>query len=287
MKKLGVAIIAVAVVLGLAFVTLGDSAPEPIRGMWQSAFGAGGAAVRPNQGFADFRNESVRIEDGFACARFVERAGDEFSDLRRHCLIGEHRSVRVTIYEPVGYDGLTKKVKLTWLDNQRPNARGRNAPRHADREEARAAARKLAQLYLPGHEDELMALFTRQQSGVVSEGPFIAVLSFNDRGGYKQAVIEVRDGNFQALAGSEERQGRPGYQKCLYILSNIPQLDGSQIQGEPVPERNDLYVTYFLNSDKGEKFLCEIHSSGYYRIRVSQKQGQSFEVLAHGNLGGN
>lgn len=286
MKRILLGILTVSAVVGIAFVMIGDSAPQPIRGVWQGLFREG-INVRANAGFAEFREESERIEDNFACVRITDKPGDEFSDRRRHCILGEHRTARVTIYEPVGFEGLTKKVKLTWLDNVQPNARGRDAPRHADREEARQAVRDMASLYMPDHENQLMQLFSQQRSGIVTELPFTAVVQFADRSGFKHAVVEIRDGNHDSLAGSEDRQGRPGYDKCLYIIGSIPPLKGHQISGEAVPERSDLFVTYFLKSNKGEQFLCEIHNSGYYRIRVSQKQGEAYQVLAHGNLGGN
>jgi hypothetical protein len=285
-KRILIGILAIVALGGIVFVMVGDTAPEPVRSVWQDIFGDG-AGVRANAGFAEFGEEADRIEDNFACVRITDKPGDEFSDHRRHCIIGEHRTARITIYEPVGHEGLTKKVKFTWLDNVQPNARGRNAPRHADREEARQVVRKMSALYLPGHEKQLVELFTQQKSGVVTELPFTAVVEFADRSGFKHAVVEIRDGNHNQLAGSEERQGRPGYEKCLYILGNIPPLKGHSISGEPVPERSDLFVTYFLKSNKGEQFLCEIHNSGYYRIRVSQEQGTAYQVLAHGNLGGN
>lgn len=286
MKRILIGIVAILAILGVVFVMIGDSAPEPVRSYWQAIF-EGKPVIRSNAGFADFREESGRIEDALACVRITDKPGDEFNDHRRHCVIGEHRTVRVTTYEPVGHEGLTKKIKFVWLDNLRPNARNRNAPRHADREEAREAVRQLAKLYVPSHEDELMQLFTEQRTGIVTELPFTAVLQFSDRAGFKFGVVEIRDGNYSDLAGSEEKQGRPGFEKCLYILGNIPVLADHKISGEAVPERSDLFVTYFLNSNRGEQFLCEIHNSGYYRIRVSQEQGQAFQVLAHGNLGGN
>lgn len=286
MKRILTVMIAVVAGLGVLFAMVGDSAPDPIRSYWHALF-EGKPVIRSNAGFAQFENESRRIEDSLACARITDKPGDEFNDHRRHCVIGEYRTVRVTTYEPVGHEGVTRKVKFVWLDNLRPNARNRNAPRHADREEAREAVRQLAQLYMPNHEKDLMELFLQQRAGIVTELPFTAVLQFSDRAGFKFGTIEIRDGNYQDLAVTEEKQGRPGFQKCLYILGNIPVLAGHEISGEAVPERSDLFVTYFLNSDRGEQFLCEIHNSGYYRIRVSQEQGQAFQVLAHGNLGGN
>lgn len=275
----------------LLSVVLSVSLPAPASAqlgkIWESLFGSDEAAVRPDKGFQAFRDEVRRVEDGFACTGLIDRPGDEFSDRRRHCLLGEHQSARISLYEAVGFEGVTKKLKFQWLDNERPNAQGRNAPRHADRAEARQALQKLAELYLPNHQDELMALFSKNQPGVVSEGLFVAVLAFQRRAGYMQSVVEIRDGNYEQLAGSEEHLGRPGYEKCLYILSNIPQLKGDKISGEVTPERQDLYVSYFLTSQRDENFICEIHASGYYRIRVSQKQGQPFQTLAHGNLGGN
>ncbi len=276
----------IAIVVTLSVVGAAPASAQ-LGKLWDSLFGSDENAVQPDKGFHAFRTEARRIEDSFACSRLVERPGDEFSDLRRHCLIGVYGTARFSIYEPVGHEGLTKKIKFTWLDNQRPNAQGRNAPRHADRAEVRQAVRKMAEIYLPNHQKQLMDLFTRSQDGIVTEGLFVAVLAFQKRTGYLQSVIEIRDGNYEQLAGSEDRQGRPGYDKCLYILSNIPQLADADIKGEPIPERSDLFVSYFLASKKGEKFICEIHNSGYYRIRVSQKQGEAFKVLAHGNLGGN
>ncbi len=286
MKRILTGVLGTLVLLGILFVMIGDSAPQPLRGYWQAIFGEG-QSIRANAGFANFGEESNRIEDSFACVRITDKPGDEFNDHRRHCVIGEFRTARISIYEPVGHEGLTKKVKLTWLDNLRPNARNRNAPRHADREEVRQVVRDMAKLYVPKQEAELMQMFTQQKSGVVTELPFTAVVQFADRQGFKHGVVEIRDGNHAVLAGSEERQGRPGYEKCLYILGNIPVLANQTISGEAVPERSDLYVTYFLKSNRGEQFLCEIHHSGYYRIRVSQEQGDDYKVMAHGNLGGN
>lgn len=286
MKRILTAVLAILFVLGILFVMIGDDTPQPIRGYWQALLGEG-QDLRANAGFGNFGDESDRIEDSFACVRITDKPGDEFNDRRRHCVIGEHRTARVTVYEPVGHEGLTKKVKLTWLDNLKPNAGNRAAPRHADREEVRQAVRDLAKLYMPGHEKDLVDLFTQQKTGVVTELPFTAVIQFTDRPGFKHGVIEIRDGNHEVLAGVEERQGRPGYEKCVYILGNIPVLANHEISGEAVPERSDLYVTYFLKSNRGEQFLCEIHHSGYYRIRVSQQQGDAYQVLAHGNLGGN
>jgi hypothetical protein len=269
-----------------AALALAAPAEAQLGRVWDSLFGSETPELAPTGGFADFQTESRRVEDSFACVRFVERAGDEFSDRRRHCIIGEHRKVRVTIYEPGGHEGLTKKVKLTWIDNQRPNARNRDAPKHADRAEARASVRRLAELYLPDHLDRMMELFSASRNGVVSEGLFIAVLDFRNRSDFVEATIEVRDGNYQALARAEAERGRPGYDKCLYILDNIPPLKGQTFSGDAVPQRSDLFVSYFLRSGRGEKFICELHESGYYRIRVSQKQGEPFKTLAHGNLGG-
>lgn len=266
---------------------LGDTAPAPVSDAWRSLFSEEGPVIRSNAGFDDFLTESERIQDRFDCGRFAERPGDEFSDRRRHCIIGDSGTVRVSIYEPVGHDGLTRKVKFVWLDNQRPNARGDNAPVHADREDARQAIRTLSEFYLPGHGDQLLDMFEKGGNGIVTELPFTAVVSVVDRPGFRQVSIDIQDGNYEKLAGSEERQGRPGYNKCLYILGNIPPLKGVEISGDPIPERSDLYVTYFLTSPRGEQFLCEIHNSGYYRIRVSRQIGQAFQVLAHGNLGDN
>ncbi|WP_416896727.1 MAG: hypothetical protein ACMVY4_14480 [Minwuia sp.] len=285
-KRLFIPVLAGLAILFFAFLMLGDSGPAPVQRAWLAVFGKA-PEFRPNKGFGPFREESQRIEDSFACRRFVELAGDEFSDLRRHCTIGEYETARISIYQPVDQENITRKVKFTWLDNERRNARGQAAPRHADRADARQALTRFAELYVPNHATELMQLFTEGRTGLVSEGPFIAIVTVIKRQGYVHNDIELRDGNFQALAGSEEKQARPGFDRCRYILANIPALKGVQIDGEPVPERSQLYVTYFLNSNRGEKFLCEIHSSGYYRIRVSRAQGEPFQVLAHGDLGGN
>lgn len=286
-KRAFLGVSAVLSVLGLAFIMLGDSAPAPVSDVWRSLFSDEGPVIRANAGFGEFRAESERIQDRFDCRRFAERPGDEFNDRRRHCIIGESGTVRVSIYEPVGHEGLTKKIKFIWLDNEQPNARGDNAPEHADLEDARQAVRTLSAIYLPKHGDQLLDMFDKGGNGIVTELPFTAVVSEVQRPGFRQVSIEIQDGNHEQLAGSEERQGRPGYNKCLFILGNIPPLKGIEIGGDPVPDRSDLYVTYFLSSDRGEQFLCEIHNSGYYRIRVSRQAGQAFQVLAHGNLGDN
>lgn len=272
-----------------ALLLIGSAAAGPATAMslWERLFGSDEASkVEPGNGFADFETESGRIEEAFECEGMAERGATEFDDRRRHCLIGQHRTARVTVYEAAGFEGLVKRVKFTWLDNERRNARGDDAPAHADREAARRAVRRLGEIYLPGHVDRLMELFTQARPGLVSEGDFIAILAVLPRGGFRQQVIDLRDGNFQRLSGAEAERARPGYRKCLYILQNIPPLRGQGFDGDPIPERNDLYVTYFINSERGERFLCELHNAGYYRIRVSQKQGQPFRTMAHGNLGG-
>lgn len=254
-------------------------------GFWDRLFGDDTPKIEPGAGFRSFDDESARIEAEFDCESFVERAASEFEDRRRHCIIGEHATARVTIYEAAGFEGLTKRVKFTWLDNERPNARGDDAPVHADREAARRAVRRLGELYLPEHVDQLMERFTAARPGLVSEGEFIAVLASLPRGGFTQQVIDLRDANFDRLSGQEAAQSRPGYEKCVYILSHIDALKGLKFEGDPIPERNALYVTYFITSDRGDHFLCELHNAGYFRIRVSQKQGQPFRTMAHGNLG--
>lgn len=273
---------------GILVVTMGvgaAAAPASALSIWERLFGEETPKVEPGKGFAAFDDVSQRIETEFECESVVERAASEFEDRRRHCLIGEHRTARVSIFEAPGFPGLTKRVKFTWLDNERRNARGDDAPVHADREAARQAVRRLGELYMPDHVDQLMALFTEGRPGLVTEGEFIAILAVLPRGGFRQQVIDLRDANFQRLSGAEAERSEPGYRKCIYILSNIGPLKGQKFEGDPIPERNELYVTYFINSGRGDRFLCELHNSGYYRIRVSQKQGEPFRTMAHGNLG--
>lgn len=274
------------ILLAALLLASAAAAPAAAMSLWERLFGSDEAAkVTPGKGFAAFDAESARIEDSFYCESVVERGATEFDDRRRHCMIGEHRTARVTIYEPVGFEGLVKRVKFTWLDNERRNARGDDAPAHADREAARQAVRRLGEIYVPGHVEQLMELFTAARPGLVSEGEFIAILAVLPRGGFRQQVIDLRDANFQRLSGAEAERARPGYEKCIFILNNMPPLKGQSFEGDPIPERNDLYVTYFINSARGERFLCELHNAGYYRIRVSQQQGQPFRTMAHGNLG--
>lgn len=239
---------------------------------------------KPDKGFQSFRDEARRIEGALDCGRVVEQATDTYSDLRRHCIMGNNRTVRVTIVEPVGYEGLTKRVRLTWTDNGSGKQRALSAPPHVDRSAALASLDTVLGLYVPSRVAELNALFADGKDGSVTEGPFTIQVVHQARAGLNLRTVEIRDANYDLLANSEAESARPGYDRCLFIVSNIDVLKKLKISGEPKPQRSDLHVTYFLYAERGDKFLCELHDSGYYRVRISQGQGEEFKTLAHGNV---
>lgn len=239
---------------------------------------------KPDKGFQSFRDEARRIEGALDCGRVVEQATDTYSDLRRHCIIGNNRTVRITIVEPVGYEGLTKRVRLTWTDNGSGKQRALSAPPHVDRSAALASLDTVMGLYVPSRVAELNALFADGKDGSVTEGTFTIQVVHQARAGLDLRTVEIRDANYDLLASSEAESARPGYDRCLFIVSNIDVLKKLKISGEPKPQRSDLHVTYFLYAERGDKFLCELHDSGYYRVRISQGEGEEFKTLAHGNV---
>jgi len=267
----------------IGFAQLASPAEAQLGSLWRAITGEE-EGPKPDKGFQSFREESRRIEDALACGRVVEQATDTYSDLRRHCIIGDNRTVRVTIVEPVGYEGLTKRVRLTWTDNGTGQQRALSAPPHVDRSAAVASLDLLIGLYLPSRVAEINALFTDGEDGKVTEGPFTIQVVHQARAGLDLRTVEIRDANYDRLANSETESARPGYERCLFIVSNIKVLKNLKISGEPKPQRSDLHVTYFLHAERGDKFLCELHDSGYYRVRISQGQGKEFKTLAHGNI---
>ncbi|MDF1719752.1 MAG: hypothetical protein P1U65_03675 [Minwuia sp.] len=271
--------------LALLIMTVAQVSPAQAQlgSLWRAITGEE-AGPKPDKGFQAFRDEARRIEDALTCGRVVEQATDTYSDLRRHCILGDNRTVRVTIVEPVGYEGLTKRVRLTWTDNGSGQQRALSAPPHVDRSAAIAALDTVLDLYVPTRSAELNTLFTEGRDGNVTEGPFRIQVAHQARAGLDLRVVEIRDANYDALANSEVESARPGYERCLFIVSNIDVLKKLKISGEPKPQRSDLHVTYFLHAERGDKFLCELHDSGYYRVRISQAQGEEFKTLAHGNI---
>lgn len=271
-------------VLALA-APVASPAQAQLGSLWRAITG-GDEDEKPkaDKGFGPFREEARRVEEALECGRVVERATDAYSDLRRHCILGDNRTVRVTVVEPVGHEGLTKRIRLTWTDNGSGPQRALNAPPHVDRSAAQAALERLLALYVPDAAAELVRLFTEGTGGTVTSGPFSVIVQHQSRSGLDLRTVELRDGNHLALANSEAESARPGFERCLFIVRNIEVLKKLEIDGEPRPQRSDLHVTYFLHAKRGDRFLCELHDSGYYRIRISQKDGDEFRTLAHGNI---
>ncbi|MDF1735374.1 MAG: hypothetical protein P1U37_08835 [Minwuia sp.] len=282
MKPLPVLIIVPVLALLLA-LPAATPAHAQLGSLWRAITGQD-EGPKPDKGFGPFREEARRIEDALNCGRVVEQANDAFSDLRRHCILGDNRTVRVTIVEPVGHEGLTKRVRLTWTDNGTGEQRALSAPAHVDRSAAQAALSGLAALFVPEKSDHLIDLFTGGTDGAFESGPFSVSVVHQSRAGLDLRTVELRDGNYEALAESEARSARPGFDRCLFIVRNIDVLKNLEIDGEPRPQRSDLHLTYFLHAKRGDRFLCELHDSGYYRIRISQKDGEEFRTLAHGNI---
>lgn len=252
-------------------------------GWFWRAIGLDDGEPAANQGFAAFAEEFARIEERFACSRVAEGRTEKHADRRRHCILGGAGTVRITLVQPVGYGTLTKAVQLVWAD---ANEGGEAAdhPPHADRVLALETLDVLARLYLPSKAATLQQLFEAARNGSATEGSFTAVVAHFPGVAQDQRVVEFRDGNYAVLGESETRQARAGYDTCLGILRQIDLLEGLEISGEPVPERQPLYAVYFLSAERGDKFLCELHYSGYYRIRVSPRIGEPFRTLAHGNI---
>ena len=282
MKPLRVLIAVPLLALVLA-LPAASPAQAQLGSLWRAITGQDDGP-KPDKGFGPFRDEARRMEEALNCGRVVEQATDAFSDLRRHCILGDNRTVRVTIIEPVGHEGLTKRVRLTWTDNGTGDNRALNAPPHVDRSAAQAALAKLATLYVPEKADELIRLFSEGADGTIDTGLFSVSVVHQSRTGMDLRTVELRDGNHAALANSEAESARPGFDRCLFIVRNIDVLKGLEIDGEPRPQRSDLHLTYFLYAKRGDRFLCELHDSGYYRIRISQKDGEEFRTLAHGNI---
>lgn len=282
MKPLPFLIMVPVLVLLLA-LPVANPAQAQLGSLWRAITGQDDGP-KPDKGFGPFRDEARRIEEALNCGRVVEQATDAFSDLRRHCILGDNRTVRVTIIEPVGHEGLTKRVRLTWTDNGTGDNRALNAPPHVDRSAAQAALAKLAALFVPERAEELIRLFTDGTNGDFDEGPFNVTVVHQSRTGMDLRTVELRDGNHEVLANSEAESARPGFDRCLFIVRNIDVLKNLEIDGEPRPQRSDLHLTYFLYAKRGDQFLCELHDSGYYRIRISQQDGEEFRTLAHGNI---
>lgn len=276
-------LIAVPMLALVLALSAANPAQAQLGSLWRAITGQD-EGPKPDKGFGPFRDEARRLEETLNCGRVVEQATDAFSDLRRHCILGDNRTVRVTITEPVGYEGLTKRVRLTWTDNGTGENRALNAPPHVDRSAAQAALAKLAALFVPEQADKLIGLFAEGTDGTFEAGPFSVSVVHQSRAGMDLRTVELRDGNHAALANSEAESARPGFDRCLFIVRNIDVLKNLEIDGEPRPQRSDLHLTYFLYAKRGDRFLCELHDSGYYRIRISQKDGEEFRTLAHGNI---
>lgn len=276
-------LIAVPMLALVLALSAAHPAQAQLGSLWRAITGQD-EGPKPDKGFGPFRDESRRVEEALNCSRVVEQATDAFSDLRRHCILGDNRTVRVTITEPVGHEGLTKRVRLTWTDNGTGENRALNAPPHVDRSAAQAALARLAALFVPEEADRLIRLFTEGTDGTFDAGPFNVSVVHQSRAGMDLRTVELRDGNYAALANSEAESARPGFDRCLFIVRNIEVLKKLEIDGEPRPQRSDLHLTYFLYAKRGDRFLCELHDSGYYRIRISQKDGEEFRTLAHGNI---
>lgn len=269
-----------------ALLVLGLLAAPPaaaqLGDFWRALTGDG--RPRPDQGFLAFREESARVEAALGCGKVVDMAPDRLSDRRRQCQLGSEHSVRVVVFEPVGYEGLTKRVRLAWTDNGEGDGRAFAHAPHADLPTAVAALAGLAALYLPGKADDLQALFLGNTPGSVTGDTFQATVEHLARSGSTVRAVDFRDGNWEKLARSEEEAARPGFEACQKILGSIEAIRHLKITGNPIPERQNLNVVYFLNAGRGDRFLCEIHDSGYYRVRVSRRDGEPFRPLAHGNL---
>lgn len=270
-----------AVLLALCLLAATPAAAQ-LGSIWRAL--TGDTAPRPDAGFASFRDEGQRIEDALDCGKITDMAPDRLSDRRRMCRLGKEKSVRVVVFEPVGYEGLTKRVRFAWTDNDDGEGRAFPFEPHADRDAAAHALRTLAAMYTPSHVEDLAGMFFGTRNGSVSEGKFTATVEHVAQSGATVRAIEFRDGNWERLSHSEEEAARPGFEACQRILGSIEAIRHLKITGNLIPERQNLNVVYFLKAERGDRFLCEIHDSGYYRVRVSRRDGDPFRPLAHGNF---
>jgi len=236
------------------------------------------------RGFENFQDEFKRITSLVKCRKTGSGRVDEHSDFRRVCFVGKHSSASITAFEPVGNEGFTKKVVLTWDENLRRNARGFNVPKNADQGAARGAVRALGVAYLPEQAKKLQNWFRNSRDGELVDGQFTAVMRHDIHPGHIRHVLVIRDQNWQALQRSETRNAQPEFKKCLYIVQNMKTFRHLKVKGNPVPERDKNHVTYFLSAERGDRFLCEFYRTGYYRVQVSRRNGRPFKTIAHGKF---
>lgn len=240
--------------------------------------------VATGRGFDAFDDEFTRISGLVKCRKTGSGRVDEYSDFRRVCYVGKHGSARITAFEPIGNKGFTKKVVLIWDENLRRNGRGFNVPKTADQGAARGAVRALGVTYLPKEAKRLQNWFRQSRDGELTDGKFTALLRHDIHPGHIRHVLVIRDQNWQALQHSETANAQPEFKRCLYIVQNMKTFRHLKVKGNPVPERDKTHVTYFLNADRGDRFLCELYRTGYYRVQVSRKNGRPFKTIAHGKL---
>lgn len=236
------------------------------------------------RGFESFPDEFKRITSLVKCRKTGSGRVDEYSDFRRVCFVGKHSSATITAFEPVGNEGFTKKIVLTWDENLRRNARGFNVPKNADQGAARGAVRALGVAYLPEMAKKLQNWFRNSRDGELVDGKFTAVMRHDIHPGHIRHVLVIRDENWQALQRSETRNAQPEFKKCLYIVQNMKTFRHLKVKGNPVPERDKNHVTYFLSAERGDRFLCEFYRTGYYRVQVSRRNGRPFKTIAHGKF---
>ncbi len=262
--------------LGLALIFLVTAPPARAEFDFYSL-----PVIRWFVGFGSFNSERDRLVKALTCAR---TADDRMtSGIRRFsCLGGDRNRIQVFLESPPQRPDEVQRVLFRWRTGDNAKVGLPEPPSAADRSQATETLRRLAEMYVGGKANELVAMLGQPSTGrVSSRGYSAAYLLFADPAG-DQYIVGIEDNDASRARAREASLDEAGMTRCRSPIRGIPRYANMELSTTRQRKREEGdHVSYLLASQEAT-FVCEFYPNGYYRILGGTKDGDEFGFIAHG-----
>lgn len=264
---------AVAVLLALAMLAGAPAARAEVD-IWSWP------VIRWFTGFGSYGSERASLQKALTCARTAEERLPS-GVLRFTCLNGERNRIQVFLESTALKPDEVQRVVFRWRTAANAKVGIAAPPSAADKALAVDTLRRLADLFVPGKTDELVALLGEPGTGrLVSRGRVAIYLLFADPEG-DQYIVEFQDASAARQRERERSQEEAGLKRCRALIHAIPRFKDMELASRQRQRDDGDHVSYLVVGS-GATFVCEFYPNGYYRIMGATKDSEEYGIVAHG-----